>query len=190
MSSRVTRSSARQAASQAAAAAASSNPTTAAADPSSAPTPTPATSTRKRKTNNTTPAQGATESPSSTRRPKRQRVAQPSPQPQPPPAPAPTPSSVSRRRQGKAPATMSSPGCVGPSSLPCQTWLEMLILGTEPQQVLLTPPKTLPRRRLAGDPAETKRSRRIPEMKPPFPPPARAAGRSGSPTMHKTRTSL
>ncbi|KAH6843173.1 hypothetical protein B0I37DRAFT_357165 [Chaetomium sp. MPI-CAGE-AT-0009] len=121
MSSRVTRSSARQAASQAAAAA-SSTTTTGAATPSSAPpppptppTPKPAPSARKRK-NNTSPAQGAAESPSSSRRPKRQRVAQASPQPQPPPVPELTPSS---RRKGKDLATMSSPGTpAGPAQSP------------------------------------------------------------------------
>ncbi|KAL2187602.1 hypothetical protein L209DRAFT_685765 [Thermothelomyces heterothallicus CBS 203.75] len=112
MSSRVTRSSARQAASQRAA---SANPTTTAGAPSSAPppppippTPTPAPSGRKRK-NHTSPPQVATESPSSTRRSKRQRVTQALPHPQPSPASAATPSS-SRRTKGKAPATMSSPG--------------------------------------------------------------------------------
>lgn len=119
MSSRVTRSSARQAASQAT----SSTPITAsvpavsvAAAPPIPPTTTPLPSTRKRKTN-TTPAQGP-ESPSSARRTKRQRVAEASPPPQQPPQPsvsAQTPSSAIRHRKGKAPATMSSPGWVGSS---------------------------------------------------------------------------
>ncbi|EAQ85246.1 hypothetical protein CHGG_09260 [Chaetomium globosum CBS 148.51] len=122
MSSRVTRSSARQAASQAAAAASSSTTTTGAATLSSAPpppptppTPKPAASARKRKTN-ISPAQGAAESPSSSRRPKRPRVAQASPQPQPPPAPELTSTS---RRKGKDLATMSSPGTpAGPAQHP------------------------------------------------------------------------
>ncbi|KAK4101581.1 hypothetical protein N658DRAFT_425145 [Parathielavia hyrcaniae] len=121
MSSRVTRSSARQAASQAAssishstAAAASDS---APAPPPIPPTPTAAPSARKRK-NSTGPAQASTESPSSARRPKRQRVAQASPQPQPAPVPAPA-TSVSRRRKGKAPTTMSSPGApAGPANPP------------------------------------------------------------------------
>lgn len=121
MSSRVTRSSARQAASQAA----SSIPSTASAlpvppPPPIPPTPTPAPSARKRKTN-TSPAQGGTESPSSVRKTKRQRVAEASPPPQQPPVPAPTPSSVTRHRKGKAPAAMSSPGCVGRKIKPNKT---------------------------------------------------------------------
>ncbi|KAK4155698.1 hypothetical protein C8A00DRAFT_31448 [Chaetomidium leptoderma] len=123
MSSRVTRSSARKAASQAASSiSANADASTASASvpapPPIPPTPTPVPSARKRK-NNPSPAQAAAESPSSARRPKRQRVAQAQapPQPQPPPVPTPAPSSVSRRRKGKAPANMSSPGTpAGPAN--------------------------------------------------------------------------
>ncbi|KAL2132182.1 hypothetical protein VTI74DRAFT_4123 [Chaetomium olivicolor] len=108
---RITRSSARQAASQAV----SSTSTIAAAASSSTPTaapipltPTPAPSTRKRK-NNPSPAQAAAESPSSARGPKRQRVAPAASQTQPPPASTPTSSATSRRRKGKDLANMSSP---------------------------------------------------------------------------------
>ncbi|KAK4128116.1 hypothetical protein N657DRAFT_675945 [Parathielavia appendiculata] len=122
MSSRVTRSSARQAARQAASSishsTAAATPESAPAPPPTLPTPTAAPSTRKRK-NNTSPAQASTEPPSSARRPKRQRVAQPSPQPQPAPLPAPSTFSVSRRKKGKAPTTMSSPGApAGPANPP------------------------------------------------------------------------
>ncbi|KAH6618183.1 hypothetical protein B0J18DRAFT_371719 [Chaetomium sp. MPI-SDFR-AT-0129] len=126
MSSRVTRSSARQAASQAQAASTLNPPATGAASsttsppasassvhpPPNPPTPTPARSARKRKNNTTSsPPTGATEPPASARRSKRQRVAQASPQPaQSAPNTTAPPSPVSRPRKGKAPATMSSPG--------------------------------------------------------------------------------
>ncbi|KXX83354.1 Ubiquitin fusion degradation protein 4 [Madurella mycetomatis] len=119
MPSRVTRSSARQAAGQAAPSTSNptaASPTSAAAAPSiAAHSPSLPPSTRKRKSKiETSPAQGDTESPSSARRSKRQRVAaQAAPQPQPPPVPVPAPSAAARRRKGKAPATMSSPGTPG-----------------------------------------------------------------------------
>ncbi|KAK4135006.1 hypothetical protein BT67DRAFT_289064 [Trichocladium antarcticum] len=111
MSSRITRSSARQAASHAASQIPPSVPPPAAtaAPLSATATPSIPTSTRKRKKNTqTSPTQGAAEPPSSARKPKRQRVAQSSPQSHPHSLPAPAASPVSRRMKDKAPATMSS----------------------------------------------------------------------------------
>ncbi|KAK0708148.1 hypothetical protein B0H67DRAFT_494491 [Lasiosphaeris hirsuta] len=127
MSTRVTRSSARQAASQAvssstavaAAAVAATIPATAASPPVQTPAPP---SRRKRKTNpDSSPPEAAAETPTTARRSKRQRVTQASPQPPPPPptpVQAPASSTSARRRKGKAPATMSSPEApAGPANL-------------------------------------------------------------------------
>ncbi|KAB5566831.1 hypothetical protein GE09DRAFT_958939 [Coniochaeta sp. 2T2.1] len=127
MSGRVTRASARQAASQGA----SSDP--AAPDPPSDPPAAGPSSTasvppksRKRKNPDQAsspppPPPAPVEQPSSSsRRSKRQRVAQPPPPP-PPAAVAPQPAS-SRRKKGKAPAVMSSPGpSAGPPKDPAGT---------------------------------------------------------------------
>ncbi|KAL2260782.1 hypothetical protein VTK26DRAFT_5120 [Humicola hyalothermophila] len=103
---RITRSSARQAASQSN----SANPPTATIDPPTTAAPPIPPGTRKRKTNTeTSPTQATAESPSSTRRPKRQRVTQALQPAQPPSLPVPSQTPASRRRKGKAPATMSSP---------------------------------------------------------------------------------
>ncbi|KAK0629200.1 hypothetical protein B0T17DRAFT_180554 [Bombardia bombarda] len=109
MSPRVTRSSARQAASNAAAS--SSNPDATVTDsPTGQPavpavqTPVQPTSTRKRKNiTETSPAASSTGPSTATRRSKRQRVTT-----QAAPIPAPVQPTAASRKKGKAPATMSS----------------------------------------------------------------------------------
>ncbi|KUJ12253.1 uncharacterized protein LY89DRAFT_673252 [Mollisia scopiformis] len=124
-SNRITRAAARQAASS------SETSTSAAASSISAPTsaPAPATSnrppvgSRKRKA----PARDSSPAPepeptkaSSSRRPKRQKVAEPEVPPAGPSVPAALP--PTRRRKGKTPAVMSSPGdSAGPSNEPPST---------------------------------------------------------------------
>ena len=159
--SRVTRSSTRQAASQAASS--SSTPAAAVGPPSTVQTPAPA-SRRKRKTHpESSPAEATSEPPPSARRSKRPRVAPASTQPLPPPAPlvqAAATTTTTRRRKGKAPATMSSPEYVSPlggSPLP-RSALTVGRLGH--RQVLLTPQRIHPRHPLVDGPAGTRRPRR------------------------------
>ncbi|KAH8903076.1 hypothetical protein BR93DRAFT_987001 [Coniochaeta sp. PMI_546] len=134
MSLRVTRASARQAASQAAssnppAPVAATDPGTA-ASPSSGPgvsaapaTPIPAQSkSRKRKNpveQPSSPPASVEQSASSSRRSKRQRVTQPPPPPPPPALQPPPQATLARRKKGKAPAVMSSPdSSASPSNQP------------------------------------------------------------------------
>ena len=112
MSPRITRSSARQAANQAG----SSSSTPAAAASPAAPTlnsGAAAPVSRKRKTREPSSPPTPVQPPSSSRRSKRQKVAAPAP---PPPALVSLPAVSTRSRKGKAPATMSSPGCVSNTS--------------------------------------------------------------------------
>ncbi|KAK1755641.1 ubiquitin fusion degradation protein 4 [Echria macrotheca] len=116
-SSRVTRSSTRQAASNAASTSSAPAAAAVAATLPAAQTPQVPSSRRKRKTRaDASPAEEAPEQAASTRRSKRPRVAQtPTQPPPPPPALAQVTSSLaaSRRRQGKSALTMSSPEVPG-----------------------------------------------------------------------------